>query len=320
MPRALVQASFPYRPLKETYVTPDGQEVQREKIQIVRKNKDLTVTLKAFEPSIIGLPYGTVPRLIMSYLTEQAIRNRSPFVELGRNKTEFLAKLGLTGSGGPSGNYNRVMDQLTALRNTLFRFDWEKTQVVQDPNTGGLVREVYGGNRLFAAIEDCNFWFQVTTPPDPTCFIPPDPLTRSQSYVDTSTNGSYSVTLNKTFFEEISNGAVPLRFEALRYLSKSALAMDLYCFFTYRMSYLKSDQLVSWEALKSQFGIGYSRVATFREQFIEALKNVKQVYPTLNIEVDPGRDQRGLLMHPSPTSVPKNYVAGIGKKKVKKLS
>ena len=51
----------------------------------------------------VGLPYGLYPRLILTYLTTQALRTKSPEIDLGRTPNDFARKLGLTPISGPRG-------------------------------------------------------------------------------------------------------------------------------------------------------------------------------------------------------------------------
>jgi hypothetical protein len=57
------------------------------------------------------------------------------------------------------------------------------------------------------------------------------------------------VILSQPFFREIIDRPVPLDKRALAALSKSPLQLDIYCWLTYRMSYLKRETVIPWEAL-----------------------------------------------------------------------
>ena len=45
---------------------------------------------------------------------------------------------------------------------------------------------------------------------------------------------------------------------ALKLLKRSPLALDIYFWLTYRMSYLQKDTLIPWEFLQMQFGAYYA--------------------------------------------------------------
>jgi hypothetical protein len=56
----------------------------------------------------IGVPYGSVARLILLYLQTEAIRTGNPEVELGRSMHAWLARMGISGGGK---NYKLVGEQ-----------------------------------------------------------------------------------------------------------------------------------------------------------------------------------------------------------------
>ena len=61
MSRALVQATMPHKKV-------EGNE-------FIRRNGNFVLIM--LSPSIIGLPYGTIPRLLMAWITTEAIRTKS---------------------------------------------------------------------------------------------------------------------------------------------------------------------------------------------------------------------------------------------------
>jgi hypothetical protein len=110
------------------------------------------------------------------------------------------------------------------------------------------------------------------------------------------------ISLNRRFYEEIINRPVPLDLRVLKVLSRerSPLAIDIYTWLTYRMSYLRRPCVVPWKLLQLQFGGDYSRTRDFKDKFIDRLKLVKTVYPRVDIE--PG--EVGLALRPSAPHVP----------------
>ena len=68
------------------------------------------------------LPYGPHPRLVMVYISSQAVRTKSKIVEIGTSTRDFLRRLGISESGGPRGGltaFKRHMQALAACRLTL---------------------------------------------------------------------------------------------------------------------------------------------------------------------------------------------------------
>jgi len=86
---------------------------------------------------------------------------------------------------------------------------------------------------------------------------------------------------------------------AIRQLQRSPLAIDLYVWLTYRMSYLKKPTLVPWEGLQNQFGADYARPRDFRRKTLAHLQDVLRVYPAVRV----GQADAGLRLYPSPPHV-----------------
>ena len=52
------------------------------------------------DPSHIRLPYGNLPRLLMAWVSTEAVRTRSRELVLGRSLSEFMRKVGIFDEGG----------------------------------------------------------------------------------------------------------------------------------------------------------------------------------------------------------------------------
>lgn len=63
----------------------------------------------------MGIPYGVYPRLVVAWLTAEAVRTRSRRIVLGSSLSEFMAKLDLVPPGGRRGTITRLRDQTTRL-------------------------------------------------------------------------------------------------------------------------------------------------------------------------------------------------------------
>jgi hypothetical protein len=77
MCRSMVQASLPSRRV-------DG-------VEFVRSNGNFTLSLMS--PSKIGLPYGTIPRLMLSWLATEAVRTQERELVLGDSLSGFMRQL-----------------------------------------------------------------------------------------------------------------------------------------------------------------------------------------------------------------------------------
>jgi hypothetical protein len=88
---------------------------------------------------------------------------------------------------------------------------------------------------------------------------------------------------------------------ALKALKRSPLALDIYCWLTYRMSYLRKATEIPWAALQTQFGADYSRTIDFKVNFLKHFQAVLVVYPEAKVE----EGERGLLLRPSKPHIAK---------------
>jgi len=252
MPRIFVQATLPH---------------SRPKVhEFERVNGRYSLHLTA--PPSVGLPYGSYPRLVLAWLTTDAVRTKSPEIRLGATFSDFMYRLGLTPITGKRGTVSRLRDQLHRLFSTTIR--WTFTDEARGHASGrGLV--IAGEHEL---------WWS--------------PGDRSQQ-----PSWHSRVVLGCEFFEEITRSSVPVDLRALRLLKRSPLALDIYVWLTYRMSYLRRPCLVPWDALETQFGADYHRTRDFQVRFCSQMSQVVGVYPDLRVEIA----QTGVLLKPSPTHI-----------------
>jgi hypothetical protein len=115
------------------------------------------------------------------------------------------------------------------------------------------------------------------------------------------------IRLTEKFFESLMDHAVPLETEAIGRLQNSAFALDVYSWLAHRLWRVNDPVgvLVSWTALKEQFGQEYSATKDFRRRFLGALKSAKGAYADARIESVKG----GLRLLPSPPPVKRKMVA-----------
>ena len=260
MARALVQATLPHSSQPGTVYT--------------RTDGDLTLSI--VDLAGVGLPYGSYPRLLLIWITTEALRTKRRSLELGGSLSSFMAQLGLTPTGGRWGTIPRLRDQMRRLFSAAISTRWSSKK--QD-----LTHE-QGSNLLVA--DDFSLWWD---PQKPTC----------------TTAWRSTVTLSEKFFAQVTTSPVPVDLRAIRSLKRSPLALDLYIWATRRVSYLRRPILIPWSALQLSFGVGYADTPKgrfrFRENALGALRRVVLVYPQLHID----EQDRGLLLRPSVTHVPK---------------
>ena len=252
MARAMVQATLPHRKI-------EGNE-------FTRVNGSYSMTIMA--PSVIGLPYGTVPRLLLAWLTTEAVKTQHRELELGDSLSGFMRELGIVPTGGRWGSITRLKDQTRRLFSSSITAIYEK-------GAGFAVINQTVTDR--AAL-----WWDAKAP--------------EQAGLWRST-----VTLSENFFNEVIDRPVPIDMRAIKALKKSPMALDIYIWLTYRASYLKRPTVIPWASLALQFGSDYSRLRDFKQAFIDELKKVVLVYGRVQIEAT----ELGLVVKPSLTHISK---------------
>jgi hypothetical protein len=215
----------------------------------------------------LGLPHGERPRLILIYLSTQAVLNSSPTVEVDGSLTAFARSLGID-TNGPS--IRRFKDQLARLAASTVRLG-----VVADGRAMQINTQIVSGIDL---------WM---------------PKDANQRVLWPST-----VTLSADYFTSLQQHAVPFDLRAIKALAGSSLALDVYAWLAQRLHRIKANkpQTISWQALKSQFGPDYGRLRKFREKFVPVLREVQIVYPAARLDVT----DTGLVLHESRPPISKS--------------
>lgn len=236
-----------------------------------RTNGDFTLTMLG-NPQF-GLPYGSLPRLLLAWMTTEAKKKKSPVLHLGKSFSAFLKTMHLSQSGGIRGDATRLREQMLRL------FSTHVSCVYQNHQRGLCKADQFSVTRSF------ELWWNPIKQEDP-------------QFASEST-----ITLAMDFFEEITSRPIPVDFRFLQALRRSPLQMDIYVWLTYRFFYLKKPSLVSWELLSQQFGCNYSRgsqgLRDFKREFLKALHVVTAMYQAANVETQVD----GLLLKPSRTHI-----------------
>ena len=251
MARAMVQATLPHRAFDGNYFE--------------RKNGKFTLSMLA-SPKI-GLPYGSMPRLLLAWVTTEAVKTKSRELELGDSMSAFMAELGLTPTGGANGSITRLKNQTRRLFSATVTASYEDDKQIADM-----------GYRL---ADKSVLWWHSKDP--------------EQAGLWKST-----VTLSEQFFNEVVDRPVPIDMWAIKALKQSPMALDIYMTLTYRMSYLKQPTVIPWASLAFQLGSDYSRLRAFREASLAELRKVMLVYSGVQVEVL----DEGVKIKPSLTHIP----------------
>lgn len=247
MARVLVQTTLPHS-------EPDSPT-------FVRQNGRLQFSTTA-NPEV-GLPYGRYPRLLMVWLTTEAVLKKSPEILLSENLSQFMGELGPSMTGGGSGTINRFRDQVKRLFSTTISVTHDLETDPQWHDSG------------FRIATETHLWWNPEHP---------SRIATWNSHVE----------LSAEFFKAITERTVPIDLRVPQ-APKSSLALDIYAWLTYRSSYLEKPCRISWQSLALQFGSHYSDLRDFRRKLLAAIEQVLDVYPLARVRVVRG----GLMLMPA---------------------
>lgn len=249
VPRLFAQTSLPY-------VDPGNIPAWQ------RVNGNLTLSIQpgpperaldgSFKPR--GLPYGAIPRLLITWLSTEVVRTRQRELVLGNSIADFMRRIELGApTGGRNGNLTRFRDQI----NRLFR---SSITVSYD---GEPDQDWFESSRI---ADTARLWWSTASNSNP------EQQELLKSYV----------VISHRFFDEVTRHPVPVNMDALSMLRSSARKLDIYTWLTYRMCYLRYETTVPWEALRWQFGsdVGSTpaQLRSFRQKFERALADVLIIY------------------------------------------
>jgi hypothetical protein len=206
--------------------------------------------------------------LLLAWLTTEAVKTQSRELELGDSLSGFMRKLDMVPTGGRWGSINRLKDQTRRL------FSCTVSATYEDGQKSAFLNQSIASKAVL--------WWDAKDPEQAG-------LWQSQ------------VTLSEAFFSEVVSHPVPVDMRALKALKKSPLALDAYCWLTYRASYAKRPSVIPWSALALQFGSEYTRQRDFKAAFLAELRKVVTVYGGVQVEAT----DEGLLVKPSLTHISK---------------
>ena len=208
------------------------------------------------------LPFGNLPRLLLAWVSTEAVRTQSRELVLGRSLSEFMRTLGIYhNSGGRGGVQTRLRNQM----NRLF---------------GCTVSLIYEDERVTASITSpvasrAEFWWNERKPDEPVLF-------------------NSKIRLGEDLFNEIINHPVPIDMNTLTALKRSPLGLDLYLWLTYRTFALRAPLRLTWRQVYRQFGAHPAKasdrvtVRNFQRKVLRELKKIKIAWPGLNYSTAPG--------------------------------
>ena len=203
------------------------------------------------QKALIGIPYGSVARLILLYLQTEAIRTGSPEIVLGKSLNRWIERMDLTPGGKTRQLVTEQARRISTCRLTFFtdrrgRASCDRTV----PSSGDTIS--LGG---------------VMDETQPTLW-------------------QDRVRLDEGFWRSLREHPVPVREEAVRAIGTRSLAIDIYVWLAYRLHSLTKPMPVSWPAVHAQFGAGFALIKHLKPRFTDALKIALAVYPEAHVSIE----------------------------------
>ena len=242
-------------------------------LQYKRVNGPFTLIMTAVGQT--GLPFGNLSRLLLAWVSTEAVRTQSRELVLGSSLSGFMRRLDMVPIGGGSrGERTRLCNQMKRLFNAHIQLAYEDEQVWASVNSPVASRT--------------EFWW-------------------NKRKTSERLEWDSTIELGEKFFHEIVRHPVPLDLNILKALKRSSLGLDFYLWLTYRTFTLKRPLRLSWPRLYRQFGVDPIKagervtVDNFRKDCLRELKKIKVAWPDLNYAAAKGV----LVLRPSKPAVPR---------------
>lgn len=218
----------------------------------------------------VGIPFGSLARLILIYLQTEAVKTRSREVELGSSMNAWLGAMGVTVGGK---TYQLVREQAHRISRCRLTF-LRRAGAGERVTNGAFVRDAILG--LDSTHGQMPLWQE-------------------------------RVELDEGFYRSLIDHPLPLREKAIKAVSSRSMAIDLYVWLAYRLHVLERPLEISWPALKVQFGEAYKEIRFFRRDVLPSLELALAAYPEAHVTID---EKMGLTLYPSPPPVPERKMIG----------
>jgi hypothetical protein len=219
-----------------------------------------------------GLPYGPKARLVLLHLCTEAVRQRSPTIEVADSLSGFMREMGFAVTGGERGTIRQFKEQL---------------------------------NRLAACTLQIGLWDGQSR--SSTLTMPP--FRKLDLWRVEGQDGvawSKTVQFHQDFYDNLVKHALPVDIRAARAFSGSARKLDLLFWTGYRLRALQRPLRLSWDTLHKQFGGDNGSLRSFRQAFKADVAHLREVFPKLPLSLDEAglqllpTDPSALLVPPKP--------------------
>jgi len=266
----LAQCFLPYRDQKEER---DWMQENGNVSLIISANpvRDPRGGLK-----VLGLPFGVKPRLLMSKIQTEAIRNKSSVIPMENSMSGLMKELGMKVTGGTNGTINGFKNQAARLAACRFRI----TMSFQDK--GGIRQKIQNADFF----KDFDLWFEKD--PNQRGFWPSE------------------IIFTDKFYENLIEHAIPYNYQALSAIHNNARAIDIFLWLTQRLYRISRNKplFLSMRTLSEMFGGGIKNLKHFPVEFKRSLLAAQTAYPEAKIEEAEG----GYIFKASPPPIPKNKI------------
>ena len=231
------------------------------------------------EMELQGLPYGPKARLLLLHLCTEAVKQRTPKVEVAHSLSGFIRDMGFPVTGGDRGTLKQFKEQLNRLAACSMQIGlWDGTRA---------------STLNVPPFRQMDVWLPLNVHPD-------------QGLLWSST-----ITFQTDFFDNLLQHALPVDIRAARAFAGSARKLDLLFWVGYRLSRLERPLRLTWQNLYKQFGSENASIRSFRQEFRKDVAHLTEVFPRLRLSLDENglqllpSDPKDLLVPPKATLVNK---------------
>ena len=233
---------------------------------------DGNTSLEILPSPRFGMPFGSIPRLILLWVADEVRHHKSPRIFLGNNLSRFMEELDMVPTGGRWGTIPRLRNQMERLFNAAIRYRYNDAE-----NSKGIL----------LGVQEYDLWW--ARPSDP----------------EQSDLWQSHILLTDPLYQELLIHSVPVDMRTIKVLRGSPMEIDIYCWLTYRLHRLEYPLFISYEDLRKQFGASYTQQKDFRINLNRALWIVLKQYTQARVIPDTiEKGSKGWKMFPSPSHVP----------------
>lgn len=211
------------------------------------------------------LPWGSRARLLLLYLCSEAVRQKTPTIEVAESLTAFIRDMGFEVTGGKTGSLSYFKQQLNALAACRLRIG------------------VWGARG--ATTVDTKPFSKIDV------WLPDNP--------DQQMLWSSKITFSQEFFDELSAHAMPINKYIIRAFAGSSHKIDIIYWLSWNLNRLDKPLSLSWEQAAEQFGGEEQELWRFRQRFKKDVQGILSVLPKAPLRLT----EKGLTITPATPEV-----------------